>query len=68
MIPQSFEQWKDCIENKCKIKLTPSYIEGRINELSNESHPTTQIFIKLYGQEHKNNTLNWFIVSLRSQN
>lgn len=63
MIPQTFEEWKDCIENKCKIVLTPNYIENRIRELSDDLNSNTLVFIKLYGNEYRNNVLKWFILS-----
>lgn len=63
MIPQTFEEWKDCIENKCKIVLTPNYIETRIRELLDDLNSNTLVFIKLYGNEYRNNVLKWFIMS-----
>jgi hypothetical protein len=44
MIPQTLEQWKDCIENKCKIVLTSEYVNSRLLELADDSKTNT-IFI-----------------------
>ena len=63
MIPQIFDEWRDCIENKCKIVLTPNYIENRIRDLSDDLNSNTLVFIKLYGNEYRNNVLKWFIMS-----
>lgn len=60
MIPQTFEQWKDCIENKCKIVLTSEYVNSRLLELADDSNTNTILFIEKYGKEHKNNILLWF--------
>lgn len=30
MIPQAFEQWKNCIINDCKINLTKGFAEQRL--------------------------------------
>ncbi len=33
IIPHSYEQWRNCIEVRCKIRLTPTYIRERVTEL-----------------------------------
>jgi len=60
MIPQTFEEWTNCIVNDCKIKLTRSFVEKRISVFEDSSHPETKNFVKLYGQKHLNNIVYWF--------
>lgn len=60
LLPHSFESWKHCITIKCKISLTPEYIEARIGELTDDSNPGTRQFKKMYGETHWQNVLGWF--------
>jgi hypothetical protein len=60
MIPENFEQWLHCITVDCKIQLTKDFISSRIKELKDSKHPHTVQIIKIYGQEHYQNLLNWF--------
>ena len=60
MIPQTFEQWKYCIEVECRLELTASFIDERIASLQNNKDLYTQQFLKLYGQEHFQRVLGWF--------
>lgn len=60
MIPQNFEEWKDCIVNDCKIKLTKDFAEKRLRVYQNGNHPETRKFIELYGRQHLNNIIYWY--------
>lgn len=60
MIPQSFEQWKHCIENDCKINLTKEFAQQRLAVYQNSGHPETLKFRSLFGQQHLENTIKWF--------
>ncbi|MEO1257246.1 MAG: hypothetical protein AAFZ15_00555 [Bacteroidota bacterium] len=59
MIPQSFDEWKKCITVDCGIKLTSDFTKKRVAILSNLSHPDTKQFVKLYGEQHRNNVVHW---------
>lgn len=59
MIPKNFQEWRDCIENKCKIQLSSQFIDERIMVYSNENNPETLKFKGLYGSTHLQNVLNW---------
>ena len=59
MIPQSYEEWKNCIEHDCKIPLTKDFAKQRLLVYENKDHPQTQDFIRLYGQQHLQNIINW---------
>ena len=60
IIPRSYEQWRHCIEVRCKIQLTPTYIHERLAELQDAKHAKTREFAKLYGAEHLQRTIAWF--------
>jgi hypothetical protein len=59
MIPQTFEQWKFCIEKNCGIKITKAFVEERLAVYENASNEETKKFIALYGQEHLKNIITW---------
>ncbi|MEL6636924.1 MAG: hypothetical protein AAFW73_01915 [Bacteroidota bacterium] len=60
MIPQTFEEWKDCIVNDCSIKLTKAFAEKRLSVYENRKHPETRKFVELYGEQYLNNIIYWF--------
>lgn len=60
VIPTSYEQWRHCIEVRCKIPLTPKYIDERLTELQDKKHLKTKEFARRYGTEHLNRTITWF--------
>ncbi|MDG2221988.1 MAG: hypothetical protein P8L85_11440 [Rubripirellula sp.] len=59
-LPASYQQWRHCIEVRCKIRLTPTYVGGRLAELQNDKDSTTSAFEKIYGTEHLQQTIAWF--------
>ncbi len=59
-IPRSYQQWRECITVRCGIPLTKSYIDSRLGELRNASHPRTREFFGKYGQAHLNQVIQWF--------
>lgn len=59
MIPDTFEQWKNCIINDCKINLTKEFAEKRLAVYQEKQNPETHKFISLYGEQHLNNIINW---------
>ena len=60
MLPQSFEEWRHCIEEKCKIPLTPGYIETRIAALQLKDSKEVKDFVRLYGEDHLEKVLGFF--------
>lgn len=60
MIPQNFKEWYNCITKGCKIELTKTFAKERLNVYQNNENPETQKFLKLYGQQHLNNIINWY--------
>lgn len=60
MISRTYEEWKSCIVNDCKIKLTKEYAEKRIKIYENQDHPETRKFRELYGEQYLNIVIHWF--------
>ena len=60
MIPQTFNDWTNCIVNDCKINLTKEFAEQRLLVYQNNKNSETQKFILLYGEKHLQNIINWF--------
>ena len=60
MIPETFEQWRACIVNDCKIHLTPEFAAQRLAVYQDRQHVETKKFIELYGEQHLNNVIAWF--------
>lgn len=59
-IPTSYEQWRHCIEVLGKIRLTQEFIDQRLAELRDDSHPRTKEYVRVYGTDLLNQTINWF--------
>lgn len=67
MIPQTFEQWKSCIINDCKINLTRQFAQQRIAVYRDRKNPETEKFVSLYGEQHLQNIISWYSLVLKSQ-
>lgn len=61
MIPTNFEEWKYCITEKCHLELTEEFVLERIKILNDPTHKETKHFIKLYGKNHWQNILRWYV-------
>lgn len=59
MIPQTFEEWHNCIVNDCKINLTKDFAIQRLEVYENGENKETQNFISLYGDQHLQNIITW---------
>ena len=59
-IPSTYEQWRECIEVRCKVPLTSAYITERLAELEDGKHPKTKKFEALYGTPHLEQVIGWF--------
>ena len=60
MLPTTFDEWKNCIINDCRINLNKDFAQKRLAVYTNQNNPETQKFISLYGENHLNNIINWF--------
>lgn len=59
MIPQTFEQWKHCIVNDCKINLTKEFAQQRLAVYQYKTNDEAQKFVLLYGEQHLQNIIRW---------
>lgn len=60
MIPSTYPEWRRCIEQDCRIPLTPDFIAARIADLRDAGSHHTQQFLKRYGPAHHARVLAWF--------
>lgn len=60
MIPQTFEQWKDCLINGCKIELTKEFAKERLAIYLNPNNAETKKFVSVYGEQHLQRIIYWF--------
>lgn len=58
-MPKTFEEWQDCVVNKCNIPLTKEFIQNRLTVYLNKDNSETKKFISLYGERHLNNIIIW---------
>ncbi|TQV88571.1 hypothetical protein [Aliikangiella coralliicola] len=65
-IPNSYEEWRHCITVECGLELTHDFIEKRIESLQNTNEHYTQQFLRLYGQQHYQKVISWFIQARKS--
>lgn len=59
MIPQTFQEWKHCIVNDCKIALTKDFAQKRLAVYMDSTNSETQKFVTLYGKQHLQNIIQW---------
>ena len=59
MIPHTFEEWKSCIINDCKIYLTVDFAQKRLAVYSDKNNQETKKFVALYGEQHLYNIVTW---------
>lgn len=60
MIPKTFEDWKYCIVQNCKIPLTKEFAAQRLTILENKNHKETKRFKELYGKKYLQNIISWY--------
>jgi hypothetical protein len=60
MIPQTFEEWKNCIVKDCSINLTAEFAKARLKIYEDRDNRETKKFMSLYGEAHLENLIRWF--------
>ena len=60
IIPETFEEWRFCIEHDCGIVLTSEFIATRLTILRKPQHEETQRFVRYYGEAHRQRIIHWF--------
>lgn len=59
-IPQSYAEWRHCIEVECGIPLSAGFLAERIRVLTQGEAEETRRFRRLYGEEHWQRVVSWF--------
>jgi hypothetical protein len=65
MIPHTYEQWRQCIEHDCGIRLTPDFVQERLAIYADATHTETKRFAELYGDNHLRNIIQWYTQVLK---
>lgn len=60
MIPQNYQQWRQCLVRDCGITLTGAFIAERLSVFEKSTHEETRRFVAVYGQAHLNNIIQWY--------
>ena len=60
-IPTHYPEWHKCITVHCGIPLTPDYITRRLTALRQSESEETIRFRRLYGDQHWQNVMHWFL-------
>lgn len=68
MIPRTYDEWKNCIINDCKIDLTYDFVQKRLSIYQDRNHKETIKFIELYGEPHYQNIKNWLLLTIKNYN
>lgn len=65
MIPDSYDQWRECITIKCGVPLTAEFIESRLETLKDGSSHEVKKFTDLYGEQHLRQVMDWYSRALQ---
>jgi len=57
---KSYEDWKHCITELCRIPLTKAYVEQRLAALRDPADHATQKFVAIWGDQHRLRVIGWF--------
>lgn len=57
---RTYDDWRHCITQLCRIDLTPEFVARRLTELRDPNDYGTQKFIESWGQAHLTNVIGWF--------
>lgn len=60
MIPVTFDEWKACITESCKIELTADFVGKRIAALNDSADEHTRQLVRCYGESHVEQLIQWF--------
>lgn len=60
LFPQSYLEWRHCIEVDCAIVLTPQFVSARLQALRKVQGEEVRRFVGLYGERHWQAVLAWF--------
>lgn len=65
--PETYEEWRRCIEHDCGLELTPEFCRARITALQDPDDRHTARFTELFGDERRLHTIAWFEQAIGAQ-
>ncbi|MCC5789184.1 MAG: hypothetical protein JJT75_06090 [Opitutales bacterium] len=57
---QTYDEWHKAITLHCRLELTKTYTEARLQALQNNEDPTTKEFLQTYGEDYRKQVIHWF--------
>ncbi|MEM1049916.1 MAG: hypothetical protein AAGL24_27420 [Pseudomonadota bacterium] len=57
---RTYDDWKHCITEICKVPLTPDYVATRLKELRDTRDYNTKKFVDNWGEGHRTQVVAWF--------
>jgi len=57
---RTYDDWKHCITEICKVPLTREFVARRLLELKDMQNYNTQKLVDTWGEDHRNRIIGWF--------
>ena len=57
---RTYDDWKHCITEICKVPLTLDFVAMRLKELRDTGNYNTQKFVGSWGEDHRKQVIAWF--------
>lgn len=57
---RTYDDWKHCITDICKVPLTADYVAARLKELRDTENFDTKKFVSSWGEQHRQRVVAWF--------
>lgn len=57
---RTYDDWKHCITDICKVPLTADYVAARLKELRDTQNFDTKKFVGSWGEPHRQQVVAWF--------
>ena len=57
---RTYDDWKHCITEICRVPLTPDFVATRLTELRDTQNYNTQKFVGSWGEDHRKQVIAWF--------
>lgn len=57
---RTYDEWKNCITEICKVPLTSDYVAARLKELRDAQNFDTKKFVSSWGEPHRQRVIAWF--------
>lgn len=62
---RTYDDWKHCISEICKIPLTEEFVRRRLTELGDTQNHNTQKFVSTWGENHRKQIVTWLEMAER---